>query len=68
MGFFSECREFNSPVVIGVVKSKRMHYVEHMIRGTEDPPQRVPYRAVPEGRQNQSRLKSRRVDGVKSWL
>jgi hypothetical protein len=38
-------REFNSPVVIGVVKSNRMRYAEHMIRGTEDPPQRVPYRA-----------------------
>jgi hypothetical protein len=27
-------REFNSPNVIGVLKSNRLHYAGHMIRGT----------------------------------
>jgi hypothetical protein len=47
-------REFNSPNVIGVVKSNRMRYAGHMIRGAE-----ALYRAVPKGTRNQERLKSR---------
>jgi hypothetical protein len=58
--------KFNSPNVIGVVKSNRLRYVEHMIRGTEDLPQRVLFRAVLEGRRNQGRPKSRWADGVNS--
>jgi hypothetical protein len=42
--------EFNSPNVIGVVKSNR--YAGHMIRVAEDLPQRALFKAKPEGRQN----------------
>jgi hypothetical protein len=59
-------REFNSPNVIGVVKSNRMHYAGHMVRGAEDLPQRALFKAVPEGRRNQGRPKSRWADGVNS--
>jgi hypothetical protein len=59
-------REFNSPIVIGVVKSNRLWYAGHMIRGAEDLPQKALLRAVPEGRQNQGRTKSRWTDGKKS--
>jgi hypothetical protein len=34
-------REFNSPNVIGVVKSNRLRYFGHMIKGAEDLPQRA---------------------------
>jgi hypothetical protein len=50
--------------VIGVVKSNRLRYAGHMIRGAGDLPQRALYRAVPEGRRNQGRPKSRRADCV----
>jgi hypothetical protein len=46
-------REFNSSNVVGVVKSNRLHYAGHMIRGAEDLQQRALFRAVPEGKQNQ---------------
>jgi hypothetical protein len=58
--------EFNSPNVIGVVKSNIVRYVMHMIRGVEDLPQRTLYRAVTEGRRNQTRLKSKWVDSMNS--
>jgi hypothetical protein len=48
-------REFNSPNDIGVVRSNTLRYVELMIRGAEDLPQRALYRAVPEGRRNQGK-------------
>jgi hypothetical protein len=35
---FKLYRDFNSPNVIGVVKSNRLRYAWHMIRGTEDLP------------------------------
>jgi hypothetical protein len=34
-------REFNSPNVIGVVKSNKLRHAGHMIRGAEGPPQRA---------------------------
>jgi hypothetical protein len=49
-------REFNS--VNGVVKSNRLRYAGHMLRGAEDLPQRALFRAVPESRRNQGRPKS----------
>jgi hypothetical protein len=52
-------REFNSPNVIGVMQSIRLRYAGHMIRVTEDLPQRALFRAVPEGRRNQRRPKFR---------
>jgi hypothetical protein len=57
-------KEFNSPNVIGIVKSNRLRYSGHMIRGAEDLPQRALFGVVPEGRQNQERPKSRRAYGV----
>jgi hypothetical protein len=48
-------REFNRPNDIGVVRSNILRYVELMIRGAEDLPQRALYRAVPEGRRNQGK-------------
>jgi hypothetical protein len=45
---FEHDREFNSPNVIGVLKSNRLHYAGHMIRGAEDLPQRVPCRNADE--------------------
>jgi hypothetical protein len=42
-------REFNSPNVIGVVKSNRLRYAEHMIIGAEDLLQRTLFRAMLEG-------------------
>jgi hypothetical protein len=59
-------REFNSPNVIGVVKSNKLRYAEHIIRGAEDLKQRALFKAVLEGRRNPGRPKSRRVDGVNS--
>jgi hypothetical protein len=50
-------RRFN--VVINVVKSNRMHYAGHLIKGAEDLLQRTLLRAMPEGRRNQGRPKSR---------
>jgi hypothetical protein len=46
-------REFNSPNVVGVVKSNRLHYAGRMIRGVVDLPQIALVRAVPEGKRNQ---------------
>jgi hypothetical protein len=54
-------RDFDSPNVVGVVKSNRLRYAEHMIRGAEYLPQRALFRAMPEGRRNQGRPKS-------SWM
>jgi hypothetical protein len=59
-------REFNSPNVIDIVKSNRLHYAEHMTRGAKDLPQKALYRAVPESRRNQGRPKSMRADDVNS--
>jgi hypothetical protein len=33
---FETGREFNSPNIIGIVKSNRLRYAPHMIRGAED--------------------------------
>jgi hypothetical protein len=47
-------------------KSNRLRYAGHMIRGAEELARRELYRAVPEGRRNQRRPKSRWADGVNS--
>jgi hypothetical protein len=52
--------------VIGVVKSNRLRYSGRMISVAEDLPQRALFRAVPKGRRNQGRPKSRWADGVNS--
>jgi hypothetical protein len=52
--------EFNSPNVIGaggVVKSNRLRYAGHMIRGAEDLLQIALFRAVPGGRQTKPKKK-----------
>jgi hypothetical protein len=46
-------REFNSPNVIGVVKSNRLPHVGQIIRTIEDLPQTALYRTVREGKRNQ---------------
>jgi hypothetical protein len=51
--------EFNSPNTIGVVKSNRLCYAGHMIKGAEDLPQRALYRTKPESRRNQIKPKFR---------
>jgi hypothetical protein len=57
-------KEFNSPNAINVMKTSRLHYVGHMIRRSEELPQRALFRA--NGRRNQGRPKSRWADGVNS--
>jgi hypothetical protein len=49
-GVYSYNFELDSPNVIGVVKNIRLRYAGHMMRGAEGLPQRVLFRAVPEGR------------------
>jgi hypothetical protein len=50
-------REFNSPNVIGFVKSSRLRYANYMINA-EDLSKRALFRAFSEGKRNQGRLKS----------
>jgi hypothetical protein len=59
-------REFDSPNVLNVSKTSRLHYAGHMIRRPEDLPQKALFRAKPIGRRNQGRPKSRWADGVNS--
>jgi hypothetical protein len=59
--------ELDSPYdVIVVVKNNRLRYAGHMLRVAEVLRQRALYKAVPDGRRNQGRPKSRCVDGVSS--
>jgi hypothetical protein len=59
-------REFDSPNVLNVTKTSRLHYAGDTIRRPEDLPQKALFRAKPIGRINQGRPKSRWVDGVNS--
>jgi hypothetical protein len=48
------------------VQEHKLRYAEHVIRSAEDLLQRALFRAMPEGRRNQERLKSSWVDSVNS--
>jgi hypothetical protein len=59
-------KEFDRPIVLNVTKTSRLRYAGQMIRRPEDLPQKVLFRANPNGRRNQERPKSRWADGVNS--
>jgi hypothetical protein len=59
-------KEFDNPSALNVRKTSRLRYAGHMIRKSEDPPQKASFRAKPIGRRNQERPKSRQVDGMNS--
>jgi hypothetical protein len=59
-------REFDSPNVLKVMKTSRLRYAGHMIGKPEDLLQKALFRAKPNGRINQGRLKSRWAVGVNS--
>jgi hypothetical protein len=59
-------KEFNSPNSLNVTKTNRLRYAGHMIRIPEDLLQKALFRAIPNGKRNQGRPKSRRTDGVNS--
>jgi hypothetical protein len=59
-------KEFNCPNALNVTKTSRLRYAGHMIRRSEDLPQRALVRAKPNERRNQGRPKSRWADGVNS--
>ena len=59
-------REFDSPLVINVVKANRMRYAGHMIRRPEGLPQKAIFIARPQGTRRQGRPKARWADGVAS--
>jgi hypothetical protein len=52
-------KEFNSPNALNVTKTSRLRYAGHMIKRSEDLPQRALFRAKSNGRRNQRRPKSR---------
>jgi hypothetical protein len=58
--------EFNYPNALNVTKISRLCYAGHMIRRSEDLPQKALFRAKPNRRRNQGRPKSRWTDGVHS--
>jgi hypothetical protein len=49
-GVYSYNFELDSPNVIGVEKTIRLRYAGHMMRGAEGLPQRILFRAMPEGK------------------
>jgi hypothetical protein len=57
-------KEFDSPNALNVTKTSRLRYAGHMIRRPEDLPQKVLFRAKPNGRRHQGRPKYRWVDEV----
>jgi hypothetical protein len=59
-------KEFDSPNALNVTKTSRLCYAGHMIRRPENLPQKVLFRAKPNGRRNQGRPKSKWADGVNS--
>jgi hypothetical protein len=70
-------KEFDSPNAVNVTKTSRLRYAGHMISRPEGLPQRVLFRANPNGRRNQRRPKSRWADevnsdslalGVRDWM
>jgi hypothetical protein len=52
-------KEFNSSNTLNVTKANRLRYAGHMIRRTEDLSQKALFRANPNRRRNQGKLKSR---------
>jgi hypothetical protein len=46
-------RDFDSPNVLNVTKTSRLHYAGHMIRRPEDLPQKTLLRAKPNGRRKE---------------
>jgi hypothetical protein len=59
-------KEFDNPNTLNITKTSRLRYAGHMIRRTEDLPQKALFRAKPIGRRNQGRPKSRWADGLNS--
>jgi hypothetical protein len=59
-------KEFDSPNALNVTKTSKLRYAGHMIRRSEDLPQKALFRAKPNGRRNQGRPKSRWADWVNS--
>jgi hypothetical protein len=59
-------KEFNSPNALNVTNTCRLFHAGYMIRRPEDLPQNAFFRAKPNARRNQGRLKSRWADGVNS--
>jgi hypothetical protein len=59
-------KEFNNPNALNVKNTSRLRYAGHMIRRSEDLPQKALFRAKPNGRRNQGRPTSRWADGVNS--
>jgi hypothetical protein len=57
-------KELYSPNVLNVTKTSRLRYAGHMIRKSEDLPQKALMLAKPNGMRNQRRPKSRWADGV----
>jgi hypothetical protein len=58
--------EFDRPCVINLVKTNRLRYAGHMIRRPEDLPQKVIFKARPQGMSRQGSPKSSWADGVNS--
>jgi hypothetical protein len=56
----------NSPNALNVTKTRRLRYAGHMIRRSKELPQKALFRAKPNRRRNQGKLKSRGADGVNS--
>jgi hypothetical protein len=52
-------KEFDSPNALNATKISRMRYADHMIKRPENLSQRALFRAKPNERRNQERLKSR---------
>jgi hypothetical protein len=59
-------KRFESPTALNVTKTSTQKQAGHVIRRSEDLTQRALFRAKPNGRRNQGRLKSRWADGVNS--
>jgi hypothetical protein len=59
-------KEFDNPNALNVTKTSRLCYAGHMIKISEDLPQKALFRAKPNGRRNQRRPKSRWADGLNS--
>jgi hypothetical protein len=50
-------KEFDSPNALNFTKTNRLRYAGHMIRRSEDLPQKALFRAKPNERRNQGRPK-----------
>jgi hypothetical protein len=59
-------KKFNSTNALNITKTSRLRYAGHMIRRPKDLPQKALFRAKPNRRRNEGRLKSRWADGANS--